>query len=380
MGSRAIYLFYLDLGIEALTQKLMGDLALGYACCLIAGVSFGVNYLPVKSCDIGDGIFFSAAMSIGILAVGVFAGLFLASPSLELPSFEPLAAVGGVMWTLGNLMCPYIIKLIGLGLGLTVWDLSNMLMGWFTGYFGWFGIEKEHDVQIPAMNLVGLVLASISLIFFSLASAFDAPLPEADKADKADKAEAADPEGGHDSRISDSDANDANGFKVDKDTHQKPHVSAMLGLCMAVLAGLLFGGCFDLPMDLKNGEFGPAHRHNIQYYVFSHFLGIFSSAVVSLVVYVAVKGKRSHMSRKLVFPSILSGVIWAIGMVAWFQANIELGCTVAFPIVGSLPGILAILIGLCFLGEVKSRKSRICAGIGMLLRVPGVLLIALSTY
>ena len=364
----------------------MGDLLLGYACCLIAGISFGVNYLPVKSCDIGDGIFFSAAMSIGILIVGLFTGLFLNSPEMELPSFEPLAAAGGVMFQLGNSMCPYIIKLIGLGLGLTIWDLSNMLMGWFTGYFGLFGMEKEHDVEIPAMNFVGLILASVSLVFFSLASAFDGTQPR-DVAGSA-KAET-DPEGPADPAPADSNqppaANAPNGPNGEGDgkVMEQPRqcrFSALLGFSMAVAAGLLFGATFDLPMDLKNGEFGEAHRHDILYYVFSHFLGIFFTAIASLVVYIAVKGKESHMPRQLIFPSMMSGLIWAVGMVAWFQANVELGYTVAFPIVGSLPGIIAILIGLCFLGEIQTRRSRMCALIGMLLRIPGVLLIALSTY
>ena len=39
------------------------NLLFGYACCMIAGIGFAVNYLPVKFCDTGDGIFFSAAMS-----------------------------------------------------------------------------------------------------------------------------------------------------------------------------------------------------------------------------------------------------------------------------------------------------------------------------
>lgn len=323
---------------------------------------------------------------------------------MELPTFEPLAAAGGVMFQLGNSMCPYIIKLIGLGLGLTIWDLSNMLMGWFTGYFGLFGMEKEHDVEIPAMNFVGLVLASVSLVFFSLASAFDGKTQPQDLAAKAkeDKAET-DPEGrpgcgpsfggetasNHPSHPSaaNGDGGDGGGGDGDGkvDSMEQPRqsqcrFSAMLGFSMAVAAGLLFGATFDLPMDLKNGEFGEAHRHDILYYVFSHFLGIFFTAIASLVVYIAVKGKKSHMPGKLIFPSILSGLIWAVGMVAWFQANVELGYTVAFPIVGSLPGIIAIFIGLCFLGEMQTRRSRMCALIGMLLRVPGVLLIALSTY
>ena len=48
-----------------------------------------------------------------------------------------------------------------------------MLMGWFTGYFGLFGIPKEDNVKTPSINYVGLVMVSLSLIFFSLASAYD---------------------------------------------------------------------------------------------------------------------------------------------------------------------------------------------------------------
>jgi hypothetical protein len=62
----------------------------------------------------------------------------------------------------------------GLGLGLTMWDLSNMLVGWFIGHFGLFGADKE-IIQHPLLNYVGLVLASVSLIFFSLSSVLNSP-------------------------------------------------------------------------------------------------------------------------------------------------------------------------------------------------------------
>ena len=42
---------------------------------------------------------------VGILFVGFVTGMFLTStPGIEIPVFEPLAAVGGAMWMLGNLM------------------------------------------------------------------------------------------------------------------------------------------------------------------------------------------------------------------------------------------------------------------------------------
>ena len=50
------------------------QLALGYACCLIASVAYAVNYLPVKKYDTSDGVFFTFAMSLGILIVGVLTG------------------------------------------------------------------------------------------------------------------------------------------------------------------------------------------------------------------------------------------------------------------------------------------------------------------
>merc|ERR1712232_946740 len=72
-------------------------------------------------------------------------------------------------------MCPIIIKWIGLGIGLTVWDLTNMLMGWATGRFGLFMIHKE-TVNDEPMNYAGLGLAAASLFLF--AKARDLPEPE----------------------------------------------------------------------------------------------------------------------------------------------------------------------------------------------------------
>ena len=147
----------------------------------------------------------------------------------------------------------------------------------------------------------------------------------------------------------------------------------------AFLPGVLFGSTFDLPMDLKNGIFGPDHSQHIMDYVFSHFIGISATASVALTIYITVKGKKSHMSRQLIVPSLVSGVIWGIAQVAWFQANIEVGFAIAFPIIGSLPGIIGLFIGCCCLGEVRTTRSRIFSLVGLLLRVPGVLLIALSS-
>lgn len=50
-----------------------------------------------------------------------------------------------------------------------MWDLSNMLVGWLIGRFGLFGLEKD-VVHEPMLNLMGLILAALSLVFFFVSS------------------------------------------------------------------------------------------------------------------------------------------------------------------------------------------------------------------
>ena len=243
-------------------------------------------------------------------------------------------------------------------MGLTIWELSNMLVGWLTGYFGLFGLQRHHS-EIPGRFYGGFVLVLLSLFFFCLA-AFDSKEMETDL-EEATETES-EPE----------------------ENKQKPCFPTMLGLGMAVTAGLLFGSTFDLPMDRASGDFSV--HHGLLYCVLSHFVGMFLAASTSLLIYGIING-RSRSCCKVDFPSIppgviwgiLSGIMWGMAQVAWFQADVELGLTVAFPIVASLPGIIALMIGFTFLREVQTYRSRILVALGMLLRVPGVLLIALST-
>ncbi|CAJ1422072.1 unnamed protein product [Effrenium voratum] len=263
------------------------DVGMGYACCLIASVAYAVNLLPVKKYETGDGIFFTFAMSLGILMVGLAMGLNQHDPF----GFEPLAALGGVIFTMGNLLCPLVIQLIGLGLGLTIWDLSNMLMGWFTGRFGLFGVDQEISER-PLFNYIGLALACVSLVFMYLAAHFDT---------KPKEVESQNLEGAEDLESS---ASDLKG--------ERP--------------------------DLLQGQIGQNHSRYSLDYVFSHFLGIFVSAVASLLVYVIVRRRRSYAPLKLVLPAMCSGVIWALGTVAWFQANAELGFAVTYFHFGAFEG------------------------------------------
>jgi len=386
-----------------------GNFAIGLTWCLVAGVGFGTNYLPVKKVEPGDGIFFCFCMSVGILLVGLLWSFAMHTQTTDhfsgIPNFEPYAMLGGMTWMLGNFMCPIIIRWIGLGLGLTVWDLTNMIMGWATGYFGLFGVPKE-GIDHPLMNFSGLALAVASLFFFAQARDDDTGSAEtADLAEAADiehqvKAKTASVESFQSTSTSAGTANiSANNTSTSIDTSTNTSTTVVdhdvttplssrfaslaaskrnrfpIGFAMAMLAGLLFGYTFDPVIEMSSSEYGSDDQMD---YVWSHFTGILVTGNVGFVVYVMIGGEKSYLPRSVVLPAILSGAIWAVAQIAWFKANEELSLVIAFPIVSTLPGLVALFIGVVFFGELRTRRCRLFAGAGVFIRVPGIVLIALS--
>merc|ERR1712196_767933 len=121
---------------KATRVKTMGQTD-GYVACLIAGIAFGSNFIPVKAFEVGDGVFFQFVMCLAIWCVGLCT--IAVEESLE---FHPLALLGGALWCTGNIMCVQVIKLIGMSMGLMIWGVTNSIVGWACGKFGLFGIDK----------------------------------------------------------------------------------------------------------------------------------------------------------------------------------------------------------------------------------------------
>jgi len=74
--------------------------------------------------------------------------------------------LGGAIWCLGNSLTVSIVKTLGLGMGLLIWGLSNMVMGWATGRFGLYDLTVN-SVSNPTLNLVGILVAVAAMGVFS---------------------------------------------------------------------------------------------------------------------------------------------------------------------------------------------------------------------
>jgi len=90
------------------------------------------------------------------------------------------------------------------------------------------------------------------------------------------------------------------------------------------------------------------------------------------------RGRQSFTPRNIVLPVIASGIKWGITQAAWLEANRVLSIVVAFPIVSSLPGMVALAWGMLCFGELQRARIRRFAAARLLVRLAGVLLIAFS--
>ena len=63
------------------------------------------------------------------------------------------------MWACGNAATPFIIRTIGMGLGLSIWGSANMLTGWSSAHFGILGVSKETVPHQP-LNIAGALVVS----------------------------------------------------------------------------------------------------------------------------------------------------------------------------------------------------------------------------
>lgn len=324
----------------------------GYIGVLIAVSCFGTYAVPTKFIDTGDGMMFQWIECVAIWVVGLLMMFIEGSYT-----FYPLAVLGGALWCLGNATVVPIVGWIGLSMGMLVWGVANMVIGWACGHFGWF-IGTRDSVAHPALNYVGLALALISVLFYF-------PVKPTVKS-AADSSQGINSE--HDALL---------GYPQDmKKKKENPMINKVLGLGGSLLAGVLYG--FNMiPVSYltsrENADTEPLH------YVFSHFTGIFLCSTVLVALYAAVRKNNVWFNPKMVLPALLSGILWALAQSAWFVANANLGLSVSFPMITTGPGVVASIIGIVFFKEIQGSRNFTFLGIAFALTFSGVLCIAFSS-
>lgn len=343
--------------------------AVGYACSALAVLMFGTNFLPVKKIDAGDGIWFGWCMSLGIMLVAIIVDISpLTTPGHH---YDPMCLLGGATWAMGNMAGPIIIQKIGMGMAVTVWGLTNMLMGWATGHFGLFGINKQ-TVTLAWLNYLGVALALLSGVFFGLVK------PEDSEEEKGE------------ALLATSAASEPKGTKVMRrlssvhmvhDVQEHSEVTPVeyaVSFAGALMAGLFFGSMFDIATLDIQGAPGNGLTSAPLDYILTQASGIFVLYSIVLLVYLIVKGKDAYIKGNIIVPAAISGSMWAVAFTSWNIANNALSLVIAFPIITTGPSVVGMAIGIIVFREYKQPKNLALIAVAFFLAISGVICISQS--
>eukprot|EP00727_Mastigamoeba_balamuthi_P012264 m51a1_g7660 hypothetical protein (380) ;mRNA; f:417280-418833 len=345
----------------------------GFLGAAVSIVCFGTNFIPVKKFHTGDGVFFQWVMCMAIWCVGL--GVYVYR---GFPKFEPLAMLGGFLWCSGNVMAVPVIEMIGLGLGMALWCSSNLVIGWFTGAFGLFGL-KRNRVLSPELNYAGAAVTAVAILLYATVT------PNADKKKNrrasmysplaADDDAAERLLGDRHLQLSGERGDEDDGPLLRAVRSLSPGSRRVLGVVLAVVSGLFYGTNFNPPQ--YRIEHGGSSKEQIDY-AFPHFCGVLLTSTAYMLLYAAASGNRPRVYPRAILPGFLSGLMWAAAQVAWFYTNTAIGFVISFPLNAAGPTIVANLVGVLVFREISGRAQYLRLTSAILVSLLGVSLITLS--
>lgn len=348
---------------------------LGFVTALIAVFFYGTNFAPVKKFDTGDGMFFQWVLCSAIMFCGIIVQLIRKSPK-----FYPIVMLGGFLWETGNICVVPIIKTVGLGLGLCIWAVLNLISGWVTGRFGLFGLKEE----IPAheiLNYVGVGLSVFSAVIFAMVKnevstgGIDQTMVVTVSEDYEANSERSPLLGPQSTSLNQpqtkSDIDDES--FIDR---LSPRAKRIVGISLCVFSGLLYGQMFTPATYVQDNVKG-ASQFGMDY-VFATFCGIYLTSSAYLLIYAAFQRNLPKVYPRAILPGFISGLMWGVATSSWFIANKVLSYAVAFPIVTTGPAVIASLLGVFVFHEIKGKRNYLVLSIAMMITITGTVLTGFS--
>jgi glucose uptake protein GlcU len=347
---------------------------LGLLSVFASVILYGLFSLPTKTNNLGDGMLFQLFMCIGIWFIGFIYYIIECFLNGKCSTFSPLAASGGAIWCLSNLLLTPIVKCIGVGIAMVSWGMNECLTGWATGRFGLFGVAVQEPSN-PTLNTGGVLMMFLSLILISLAqpSVSDGTDKESDKDNEFNEKTSLMLNSVSETEETNTSSFENNGY--DFTEKLSPLQKRIFGFVSCIICGALSGSTFTPPqlvVDRSNQTI------NLIDLLFSHYCGILAASISFFVIYcIAVRGKP-WAKADILLPSLLSGFCWGLAGLFWFIANEKLSMVIAFPVVTIGPGVVSLVIGCVYFKEVKGLRNIFLLLASVLVYSAGAIMIAVS--
>ena len=233
-----------------------------------------------------------------------------------------------------------------------------MLSGWASARFGILGLDKE-EVSMSGLNGFGVALACLALY---VASKIDGTTNSNSNSSSSSNSNSTSGM----RRIDVDEEREDNAFlnnnndDEDEALRNASNKKQTFGITLSLLSGVLYGVNFNPAENLRLQS--GAHSDDALDYVFSQFCGIFGTTLVAFALhYLHVVRKATdrypELRQETIVPAFISGVMWGIAQTSWFVANRVLSMSISFPIISTLPSVVAALIGYFYFHEMRGEKN-----------------------
>jgi len=391
--------------------------ALGYGAAGGAALLFGVQYVPVKKHETHDGSVFQFFLCSGVLLGSLLCVLVrslvtygtVSKVSLLLPGF-----VGGLFWATSNALVIPLVKIMGLGVGFSMYHVVNLMTGYGVGRFGLPFVGLEPDAaERPWMQDLGVAVLLGSLVLLLAVEGAEAggakerrrtsslggnsgsgPITVAAPLDAGglgalENGTPSNAEAGHRPPAPGSGAPRDDGLcdPLASPWRTQPPATELgsswrrlaVSVPLAIAAGVTTG--FNaVPFSAWSKDLEKRGLpHDSFCYALSQALGIW---MTSLAIYLGFAtfmkvAFRTSPVHSVIRPALAAGVCWALGNMLMLVAIENLGFAAAYALDAVGPIMVASIIA-AFLGEIRRGLQATLFAVAVALQTVGVALIAVG--
>ncbi|KHJ99084.1 hypothetical protein OESDEN_00936, partial [Oesophagostomum dentatum] len=282
------------------------------------------------------------------------------------PQFEWIAAIGGLLYATGNVLCVPIVNGLGMGIGFLIWGSMQIIVGWSVARFGLFGWLGATHVKHNIMNYIGIIIVLISGVLFIF-------VKHGEHNEETESC-AGEREKWRNSDSSPPRVESKSSTSVIDTAHLLHKIPYVLMTCvLAVLHGLMM-----TPIEILQQRHPSPDQYRVFDYIWSFFSTVFVFSTIYFFLYCIIRREKAYINRELVIPAALYGLLWSSGMTFWFMSSHKLSQVVAYPITTRLPAIISAGVDVLIFKSITGRNNLLFLSGAIAFGIIGVVLIALS--
>lgn len=299
---------------------------------------------------------------------------------------------------LSNYFVLPLVKLLGIGLGFSLYHFVNLMVGYCIGRFGLFGVTPLTGQLVYCDGGCLLILMSFFIMVFVEAGHGDDEDSEDSEESDESRASSTDNLVGEGMTAAECDMNfmSVGGFSVfgapsnrqlaarkgdQRDPNRRkssldtlgPGARKVVGVLLAVVAGGLCG-VQGVPATLWEKEHPDVHAFAV---ALPQCFGIWACSSVLLMLYSSIAVVRGvKLQKSVIGPAYASGCIWGVGFACMMKGIKYLGYSVGYTLDAVGPILVSSLLSVFVFREITGQRQLMIYFGAFFLQLVGVILIA----